>query len=147
MKMEDICFVSCLGYGYLVLLGIYEDIGQCFGVFVLICDLIVWVFWWVLLVMSFGNVIVWIYKDRKCCGKVWDYVGVMLLFEEVGGKIICVFGKKISLKSGWLMEQNFGFVVGLNSEVFNDFLMIMRQVIQDVGYGYWLEEKGFLYYC
>ncbi|KAK0388143.1 hypothetical protein NLU13_4388 [Sarocladium strictum] len=141
-KTEDLRFVSCLRHVDSALPGLHGTIAQHLGAPAPTCDLIAWVLRWVSLAMGFGNATVWIYKDRKRCGKVWDHAGAMLLFEEAGGMITCALGHKISLKSGRLMDQNFGFVAGPKGEVFDELLATTRKAIRDAGHGLWLEEKG-----
>ncbi|KAL6920544.1 hypothetical protein FSST1_004570 [Fusarium sambucinum] len=73
-------------------------------------DLLPWVLRWAVLAMGLGNTTVWVYKRRDRYAKAWDHAGAMLLFEEAGGKITDVHGKKIDLTAGRKISSNFGFV-------------------------------------
>lgn len=48
-------------------------------------------------VFGLVNIMIWVYKKRERKVKIWDYVGVMFFFKEVGGKIMDVDGKDIDL--------------------------------------------------
>ncbi|KAL2205930.1 carbohydrate phosphatase [Sarocladium strictum] len=141
-KVEDLRFVSCLDNVNSALPGIHDDIYQRLGAPAPTCDVIAWVLRWVSLAMGLSSATVWIYKDRKRCGKVWDHAGAMLTFEEAGGVIRCALGKKIDLKSGRLMDQNFGFVAGPDGEVFDQLLATTRKAIEEAGHGEWLEKTS-----
>ncbi|KAF5611889.1 3 (2) 5 bisphosphate nucleotidase [Fusarium subglutinans] len=73
-------------------------------------DLLPWVLRWAVLAMGLGNTTVWVYRRPDRYAKVWDHAGAMLLFEETGGKITDVWGRKINLAAGRMMSANFGFV-------------------------------------
>lgn len=74
------------------------------------CDLLGWVPRWVVLALGHANMTVWVYKRRYRYAKIWDHAGAMLLFEEVGGVVTDVHGRRIDLSSGRKLGANFGFV-------------------------------------
>ncbi|KAK4223311.1 hypothetical protein QBC38DRAFT_53416 [Podospora fimiseda] len=95
-------------------------------------DLLGWVPRWASLAMGFGNVTVWIYKSRERKGKIWDHAGVMMLFEEVGGKISDVDGKEIDLGIGRKFEGNYGFV-GAPRERHGEVVEVVKGVLREAG--------------
>ncbi|KLP19458.1 inositol phosphatase [Fusarium fujikuroi] len=94
-------------------------------------DLLPWVLRWAVLAMGLGNTTVWVYKRRDRYAKAWDHAGAMLLFEETGGKITDVHGKKIDLTAGRKMSANFGFVGA--REDHGRVMEIVREVLIDQG--------------
>ncbi|KAI1012679.1 hypothetical protein LB504_008442 [Fusarium proliferatum] len=94
-------------------------------------DLLPWVLRWAVLAMGLGNTTVWVYKRRDRYAKAWDHAGAMLLFEETGGKITDVHGKKIDLTAGRKMSANFGFLGA--REDHGRVLEVVREVLIEQG--------------
>ncbi|KAK2682267.1 Inositol monophosphatase-like [Fusarium oxysporum f. sp. vasinfectum] len=94
-------------------------------------DLLPWVLRWAVLAMGLGNTTVWVYKRRDRYAKAWDHAGAMLLFEETGGKITDVHGKKIDLTAGRKISANFGFVGA--REGHERVLGVVREVLMEQG--------------
>ncbi|KAI1486118.1 hypothetical protein F5X96DRAFT_656623 [Biscogniauxia mediterranea] len=101
------------------------------------CDFLSWALRWVSLGLGLANVLVWVYRERRRAGKVWDHAGAMLLFEEAGGKITDVDGRDIDLAVGRVMTANYGFVAApraLHATV----LKTVHEVLRDQGKGHLL---------
>ncbi|KAK0752566.1 hypothetical protein B0T18DRAFT_444791 [Schizothecium vesticola] len=62
-------------------------------------DLTGWVPRWCALALGLGDVCVWVYETRERSGKVWDHAGAMLIFEEVGGVVTDVDGRRIQRRN------------------------------------------------
>ncbi|KAJ3535654.1 hypothetical protein NM208_g7046 [Fusarium decemcellulare] len=97
-----------------------------------------WVLRWAALAMGLGNTTVWVYKRRDRYAKAWDHAGAMLLFEEAGGKITDVLGKKIDLTAGRKMSANFGFVAA-PEDIHGKVLQTVHGVLQEQGKQSFLE--------
>ncbi|KAF5019451.1 hypothetical protein F66182_8533 [Fusarium sp. NRRL 66182] len=95
-------------------------------------DLVPWVLRWAVLAMGLGNTTVWVYKRRDRYAKAWDHAGAMLLFEEAGGKITDVHGKKIDLTAGRKMKANFGFVAA-PTDIHGRVLETVQEVLREKG--------------
>ncbi|KAI5855031.1 carbohydrate phosphatase [Durotheca rogersii] len=110
---------------------------QRLGINSLGCDLLSWVLRWAALGLGLANMTVWIYKDPRRSGKIWDHAGAMLLFEEVGGKITDISGKDIDLGVGRKMTANNGFVAApkvMHAAV----LDTVQEIIRECGKGHLL---------
>lgn len=88
----------------------HKAVAEALGVPFPGCDLLGWVPRWAVMALGVANTTCWIYRDRHRYAKIWDHAGAMLLFEEVGGLITDVHGKKIDLTAGRKLSANFGFV-------------------------------------
>ncbi|KAI6779384.1 Protein of unknown functionlike protein [Emericellopsis cladophorae] len=94
-------------------------------------DLLPWVLRWISLALNMANTTVWVYKSLDRRGKVWDHAGAMLIFEETGGVVSDVNGKKVSVVGSRIMEGNFGFVAapgGLHAKVLEQVWVVMREM-------------------
>ncbi|KAF4333527.1 hypothetical protein FBEOM_12639 [Fusarium beomiforme] len=111
--------------------GIHEIVASCLNTPYPGNDLLPWVLRWAVLAMGIGNTTVWVYKRRDRYAKAWDHVGAMLLFEETGGKITDVHGKKIDLTAGRKMSANFGFVAARDGH--ERVLEVVREVLTEQG--------------
>lgn len=109
-EASDIRFITSVKMADSALDGAHEAVAKELGTDYPGCDLLPWVLRWAMLAMGVGNTIVWVYKRLDRYAKVWDHAGAMLLFEEVGGKITDVRGKKIDFSAGRKMVNNYGFV-------------------------------------
>jgi 3'(2'), 5'-bisphosphate nucleotidase len=128
----DIRFVSCVGIVDSALDGVHQAVADRLGAAFPGCDLVPWVLRWATLALGLGNTTVWVYKRRDRYAKAWDHAGAMLLFEETGGKITDVLGRRIDLAAGRKMSANFGFVAApahLHARV----LETVRQVLKEQG--------------
>lgn len=114
--------------------GIHEIVAQRMGVSFPGCDLLPWVLRWAMLALGLGNTTIWVYKNRRRLGKVWDHAGAMLLFEEAGGKITDVFGNDMDLTAGRKMKANFSFVAA-PAGIHNQVLELVQNVLRDEGKG------------
>ncbi|KAI0018997.1 carbohydrate phosphatase [Xylariomycetidae sp. FL0641] len=101
------------------------------------CDFLSWVLRWASLGLGLGDITIWVYKERKRCGKLWDHAGAMLLFEEIGGKITDIDGKDIDLGVGRVMTENHGFVAAPKT-VHVKVLQTVQQVLREQGKGHLL---------
>jgi 3'(2'), 5'-bisphosphate nucleotidase len=95
-------------------------------------DLVPWVLRWAVLAMGLGNTTVWVYKRRDRYAKAWDHAGAMLLFEEAGGKVTDVHGKKIDLTAGRKISANFGFVAA-PKDIHGRVLETVHEVLREKG--------------
>jgi 3'(2'), 5'-bisphosphate nucleotidase len=95
-------------------------------------DLLPWVLRWAVLAMGLGNTTVWVYKRRDRYAKAWDHAGAMLLFEEAGGKVTDVHGKKIDLTAGRKISANFGFVAA-PKDIHGRVLDTVHEVLREKG--------------
>ncbi|KAH7004822.1 hypothetical protein EDB82DRAFT_551263 [Fusarium venenatum] len=95
-------------------------------------DLLPWVLRWAVLAMGLGNTTVWVYKRRDRYAKAWDHAGAMLLFEEAGGKITDVHGKRIDLTAGRKISANFGFVAA-PPDIHERVLQTVHDVLKEQG--------------
>ncbi|KAF9772066.1 hypothetical protein IL306_010248 [Fusarium sp. DS 682] len=111
--------------------GIHEIVASRLNIAYPGNDLLPWVLRWAVLAMGLGNTTVWVYKRRDRYAKAWDHAGAMLLFEETGGKITDIHGKKIDLTAGRKMSANCGFVGA--REGHGRVLEVVREVLTEQG--------------
>jgi 3'(2'), 5'-bisphosphate nucleotidase len=110
----------------------HEAIVARLGITTKGCDLLAWVLRWVTLGLGLANITVWVYRNRKRTGKIWDHAGAMLLFEEVGGKITDIDGKDIDLSVGRRLTGNHGFVAAPKA-VHHLVLKMVHEVLHEQG--------------
>ncbi|EFY86017.1 hypothetical protein J3459_008252 [Metarhizium acridum] len=133
-RSGDIRFVTCVGMVDSAMDGVHEVVADRLGAAFPGCDLVPWVLRWATLALGLGNTTVWVYRRRDRYAKVWDHAGAMLLFQETGGKITDVLGRRINLAAGRKMSANFGFVAApehLHAKV----LDTVHQVLREQGHG------------
>ncbi|KAL1864820.1 hypothetical protein VTK73DRAFT_5632 [Phialemonium thermophilum] len=104
-------------------------------------DLLGWVPRWTALAIGAANATVWVYRTRSYHAKIWDHAGAMLLFEEVGGKITDVDGRRIDLAAGRKLKGNFGFVAA-PEKVHGEVLRAVRETLREQGKLELLRERG-----
>ncbi|KAI0460638.1 carbohydrate phosphatase [Xylaria acuta] len=130
--VEDLRAVSCY---HMLDSGVddaHEAIHAGLGIAAERCDFLAWVLRWVTLGLGLANITVWIYKNRERTGKIWDHAGAMLLFEEIGGKVTDIDGKKIDLTVGRKLTGNHGFVAAPKS-VHDRVLQVVHDVLHEQG--------------
>ncbi|KAK9437435.1 myo-inositol-1(or 4)-monophosphatase [Metarhizium brunneum] len=127
-------FVTCVGMADSALDGVHEAVADRLGAAFPGCDLVPWVLRWATLALGLGNTTVWVYKRRDRYAKVWDHAGAMLLFQETGGKITDVLGRRIDLAAGRKLSANFGFVAA-PEHLHGRVLDAVHQVLRDQGHG------------
>ncbi|KAF4469328.1 hypothetical protein FALBO_3770 [Fusarium albosuccineum] len=135
---QDVSFVTCANIVDSALDGIHEIVASRLNASYPGCDLVPWVLRWAALAMGLGNTTVWVYKRRDRYAKAWDHAGAMLLFEEAGGKITDVLGKKIDLTAGRKMSANFGFVAA-PEDIHGKVLQTVHEVLREQGKQSFLE--------
>lgn len=124
--------VTCVWGADSALDDAHEAICRNLGVEFPGSDLLGWVPRWATLAMGLANMTVWVYKRRDRLAKIWDHAGVMLLFEEVGGKITDIDGKDVDLCAGRKMIANYGFVAA-PKHVHADVLKVVRDTLREQG--------------
>ncbi|KID85289.1 myo-inositol-1(or 4)-monophosphatase [Metarhizium guizhouense ARSEF 977] len=128
-------FVTCVGMVDSALDGVHEAVADRLGAAAFPgCDLVPWVLRWATLALGLGNTTVWVYKQRDRYAKVWDHAGAMLLFQETGGKITDVLGRRIDLAAGRKLSANFGFVAA-PEHLHGSVLDTVHQVLREQGHG------------
>ena len=130
---ERIRFVTCSTIVDSALPGIHDLISSKLEVGSPSCDLVPWVLRWATLALNLGNTTVWVYKRPDRRAKVWDHAGAMLLFEETGGKITDVQGKKIDLTAGRKLVANLGFVAARGEALHARVLKTVQEVLKEQG--------------
>ncbi|ATY60539.1 myo-inositol-1(or 4)-monophosphatase [Cordyceps militaris] len=108
--VSDLRFVTSHDMADSVLPGIHERLTARMGIAFPGCDLLPWVLRWTVLAMGLGDTTVQVYKSRQRLGKIWDHAGAMLLYEETGGLITDIDGKRLDWLAGRQFVRNFGFV-------------------------------------
>ncbi|CAF3476856.1 hypothetical protein SNK04_002004 [Fusarium graminearum] len=129
---EQISFVTSASVVDSNLEGVHEAVASRLSAQYPGSDLVPWVLRWAVLAMGLGNTTVWVYKRRDRYAKAWDHAGAMLLFEEAGGKITDVHGKKIDLTAGRKMSANFGFVAA-PTNIHGRILQTVHDVLKEQG--------------
>ncbi|RMJ17822.1 hypothetical protein CDV36_002487 [Fusarium kuroshium] len=129
---QDVRFVTCANIVDSALDGVHEVVASRLNAPFPDNDLVPWVLRWAVLAMGLGNTTVWVYKRRDRYAKAWDHAGAMLLFEEAGGKITDVHGKKIDLTAGRKMSANFGFVAA-PADLHGRVLKVVHEVLREEG--------------
>ncbi|TQV94350.1 hypothetical protein V2A60_002613 [Cordyceps javanica] len=109
-NVEDLHFVTSHDMADSALPGIHEKLTERMGIDFPGCDLLPWVLRWTVLAMGLGSTTVQVYKSRQRLAKIWDHAGAMLLYEETGGKITDIDGKRLDWLAGRKFVRNFGFV-------------------------------------
>lgn len=127
---QNVHFVTCANIVDSSLNGVHEVVASRLNAAYPGSDLVPWVLRWAALAMGLGNSTVWVYKRRDRYAKAWDHAGAMLLFEETGGLITDVHGKKIDFTVGRKMSGNFGFVAAprdLHARVLDTVHEVLRE--------------------
>ncbi|RGP61231.1 3 2, 5 -bisphosphate nucleotidase [Fusarium longipes] len=129
---QQVSFVTSATIVDSALDGIHEVVASRLNAEYPGSDLVPWVLRWAVLAMGLGNTTVWVYKRRDRYAKAWDHAGAMLLFEEAGGKITDVHGRKIDFTAGRKMSANFGFVAA-PTDMHDRVLQTVHDVLKEKG--------------
>ncbi|KAM5343242.1 hypothetical protein ACJ41O_014208 [Fusarium nematophilum] len=135
---QKVRFVTSVSIVDSALDGVHEVVASRLNAAFPGCDLVPWVLRWAALAMGLGNTTVWVYKRRDRYAKAWDHAGAMLLFEEAGGKITDVRGRRIDLTVGRKMSANFGFVAA-PGDIHGRVLEVVHEVLREQGKEEFLE--------
>lgn len=126
---SDLRSVTCLNTSGLP--AVHESAARQLGIEYPGSTLLPWVMRYVLLALNVGNTTFWVYKSRSRLAKIWDHVGAMLLFEEVGGKITDVDGKDLDWNAGRQMVANYG-IIAAPSNLHGQVLATVRGALQEI---------------
>ncbi|KAF9886139.1 myo-inositol transporter [Aspergillus nanangensis] len=69
-------------------------------------------------------------RDREFRPCTWDHAGGMLVYEEAGGKITDLYGRRFDYASGRRLSKNLGLVAAL-PQVHEDLLRVVREVFEE----------------